>query len=191
LQEGKKLAYDQIVYCNIGNPQQLNQRPITFFRQVASLVENPALLDFKNRAIVEKLFPKDAIKRAEQMIEGCGGNIGAYSHSQGIPMVRQQVASFISSTLVCFIVCSYCLDRDEGIQADPDKIFLTSGASQGVQFVLECLIAHEKVGIMIPIPQYPLYTASLALNNGKAVPYYLNEEARWDLQVPISFIINY
>ena len=30
----KGLAFDAITSCNIGNPQQLGQKPITFFRQV-------------------------------------------------------------------------------------------------------------------------------------------------------------
>lgn len=34
LREGKKFPFDTVVNCNIGNPQQLNQKPITFFRQV-------------------------------------------------------------------------------------------------------------------------------------------------------------
>jgi alanine transaminase len=28
------LPFDEIVYCNIGNPQSLGQKPITFFREV-------------------------------------------------------------------------------------------------------------------------------------------------------------
>lgn len=32
---------------------------------------------------------------------------------------------------------------------------------------------------MIPIPQYPLYSASVSLFGGHAVPYYLNEEQDW------------
>jgi alanine transaminase len=36
---------------------------------------------------------------------------------------------------------------------------------------------------MIPIPQYPLYTASLALFDGKPVPYYLDESSDWGLNV--------
>jgi alanine transaminase len=36
---------------------------------------------------------------------------------------------------------------------------------------------------MIPVPQYPLYTASIALNHGTAVPYYLDEEAGWQLDM--------
>lgn len=33
--ETNKYAFDTVVNCNIGNPQQLNQKPITFFRQVS------------------------------------------------------------------------------------------------------------------------------------------------------------
>lgn len=36
LESGKgNYAFDKVVSCNIGNPQQLNQAPITFFRQVS------------------------------------------------------------------------------------------------------------------------------------------------------------
>lgn len=31
-----KVDFNRVVFCNIGNPQQLNQKPITFFRQVIS-----------------------------------------------------------------------------------------------------------------------------------------------------------
>jgi hypothetical protein len=33
--------FSKVVYCNIGNPQILGQRPITYFRQVLSLCEYP------------------------------------------------------------------------------------------------------------------------------------------------------
>lgn len=32
-----KYPFTNVIYCNIGNPQQLNQPPITFFRQVRNL----------------------------------------------------------------------------------------------------------------------------------------------------------
>jgi hypothetical protein len=34
LSQPNKLPFNTIVNCNIGNPQQLQQKPITFFRQV-------------------------------------------------------------------------------------------------------------------------------------------------------------
>lgn len=33
--EGKDLPFDTVVSCNIGNPQQLDQKPLTFLRQVS------------------------------------------------------------------------------------------------------------------------------------------------------------
>ncbi|KAG9607198.1 hypothetical protein KCU77_g24442, partial [Aureobasidium melanogenum] len=39
------LPFDTVISANIGNPQQLDQKPITFFRQVLSLMENPLLLE--------------------------------------------------------------------------------------------------------------------------------------------------
>ena len=30
----ERLPFDKIVFCNIGNPQQLGQRPLTYLRQV-------------------------------------------------------------------------------------------------------------------------------------------------------------
>lgn len=36
---------------------------------------------------------------------------------------------------------------------------------------------------MIPIPQYPLYTATLALLNAKPVEYYLEEQSHWSTDV--------
>lgn len=35
---------------------------------------------------------------------------------------------------------------------------------------------------MIPIPQYPLYSAAIALYGGHAAPYYLSEDKGWQLE---------
>ena len=36
-----KYAFDKVVMCNIGNPQSLGQKPITFYRQVLALCDYP------------------------------------------------------------------------------------------------------------------------------------------------------
>lgn len=161
-----KLNFDKVVFCNIGNPQQLNQKPITFFRQVASLCDHPELLKAENRELVSKLYPVDAIKRAEVLLKNIG-SVGAYSHSKGIPHIRENVAKFI--------------ERRDGYKANPENIFLTQGASEGVQKVIQLLTEHSKTGIMIPIPQYPLYSATLSLVDANPIPYYLNEKEDWGL----------
>ncbi|KAG0209373.1 hypothetical protein BGX28_010361 [Mortierella sp. GBA30] len=166
LGNGGSFPFQRVVGCNIGNPQALNQKPITFFRQVASLVEYPDLLKDENAELTSKLYPSDAIARARLLLKHIG-SIGAYSHSQGIPIIRENVARFIA-------------ERD-GYPADPSKIFLTQGASAGVQLTLQMIVEHPNVGIMIPIPQYPLYTATLAVLNANPVPYYLDESKGWGL----------
>ncbi|EFA80185.1 alanine transaminase [Heterostelium album PN500] len=163
--EGTKLLpFNEIVYCNIGNPQQLKQQPISFFRQVLALCECPELL---NSAHVDKVFPADAIARARELMASIG-NTGAYSGSQGVASVLKSVAAFIES-------------RD-GHAADPSNIFLTDGASVAVQRMLRLLIRDRSDGIMIPIPQYPLYSATIELYGGSQLGYYLNEESGWGLE---------
>ena len=48
--------------------------------------------DLKNLA--PNVFPKDVIARADELWEEIG-SIGAYSHSQGVPLIRKHVAESI------------------------------------------------------------------------------------------------
>ncbi|KAF9616164.1 hypothetical protein IFM89_028630 [Coptis chinensis] len=159
--------FDEILYCNIGNPQSLGQQPITFFREVLALCDHPVILD---KSETQGLFSTDAIGRAWQILDQIpGGATGAYSHSQGIKGLRDAIASGIAA-------------RD-GYPADPNDIFLTDGASPAVHMMMQLLIRSEKDGIFCPIPQYPLYSASIALHGGTLVPYYLNETTGWGMEV--------
>jgi aspartate/methionine/tyrosine aminotransferase len=51
----------------------------------------------------------------------------------------------------------------DGHPADPEQIFLTDGASSGVKMGLATLIRDENDGILTPVPQYPLYSATITL----------------------------
>jgi alanine transaminase len=44
-----------------------------------------------------------------------------------------------------------------------------------VNLLINFLISDARSGILIPIPQYPLYTATLAQYGGVPIPYYLDE----------------
>ncbi|KAL3343948.1 hypothetical protein AABB24_027466 [Solanum stoloniferum] len=159
--------FDEILYCNIGNPQSLAQQPITFFREVLALCDHPLILD---KSETQGLFSADSIERAFQILDQIPGRAtGAYSHSQGIKGLRDTIASGIEA-------------RD-GFPADPNDIFLTDGASPAVHMMMQLLIGSENDGILCPIPQYPLYSASIALHGGTLVPYYLDEETGWGLEV--------
>jgi len=71
------------------------------------------------------------------------------------------------------------LERRDGFAANPADLFCTNGASAGITYCIQCLGSRASDGILIPIPQYPLYSAQITLNGGTAVPYYLDEAADW------------
>lgn len=157
--EGRK-----VIYCNIGNPQALQQRPLSYIRQVLCLLEYPALLE-RPEAIAS--IPRDLVERARDLLHRHPPGTGAYSQSTGIPFIRQAVAEFITA-------------RD-GIPADRDHIILTDGASKGADAVIKALLRDPGDGFMIPIPQYPLYSATLTLHGGQAIGYLLDERNDWQL----------
>ncbi|KAK5135783.1 hypothetical protein LTR08_004609 [Meristemomyces frigidus] len=166
--EGKDLPFDSVISANIGNPQQLDQKPITFFRQVASILENPGLLDSEEMLEKHCGYKSDVFERARQLLKDVK-SVGAYSQSQGAPGIRQSVANFI--------------ERRDGYPADAATIFLSAGASSGVNTLMNVICATPQTGVLVPIPQYPLYTATLSVLNAKCVPYYLNEESNWSTDV--------
>jgi alanine transaminase len=157
----KLLPFNEVINANIGNPQQLDQKPITFIRQVLALVQYPQLL--KNE-FSQKIFQRDAIERASLLLDEIG-SVGSYSHSKGVPYIRKSIADFIQ--------------RRDGFAADPESIYLTTGASAGVTQLLHILAHGERPAFLIPIPQYPLYSATLTLVDSSAVQYYLDEKNDW------------
>lgn len=170
--------------CHIGNPQALGQSPLTYNRQVLSLVEDPAKIA-RERALKSMFeetpgsdikesdfIPDDVLDVSEQILAYFkAGTTGAYTESKGERFIRQAIAGFINKR------DNY--EEANGVGADPEKIFLTSGASQGVKFVIDLLIAEKNDGIMIPIPQYPLYSATIKKAGGAQVNYYPDEDSGW------------
>jgi len=125
---GDKYPFDHIVYTNIGNPHSVGQKPLTWPRQVMALADLPDAVGV-NHPDAEKLFPKDAIARAREIKRGLRGGTGAYSHSQGARCFREDIVKF--------------LEERDGIPANPDDIFMTNGASAGIEMILKCMVANS------------------------------------------------
>ncbi|MEN8241384.1 MAG: aminotransferase class I/II-fold pyridoxal phosphate-dependent enzyme [Chloroflexota bacterium] len=174
----------RIIPCHIGNPQALGQSPLTYNRQVLSLVEDPSKI--ARERVLKNLFEEtpaidlkdsdfisdDVLAVSENILMQIkAGGTGAYTDSKGERFIRQAVADFIDRR-------DGALQTD-GLRADPEKIFLTSGASQGVKFVIDLLISQSSDGIMVPIPQYPLYSATIKKAGGVQVNYYPDEDNGW------------
>ncbi|XP_043263666.1 alanine aminotransferase 1 [Colletes gigas] len=164
LQKGAKKPFKEVIKANVGDAHAMGQQPITFLRQVLTLTVSPSLMD-------DPSYPEDAKERARNILCGCkGGSVGAYSESAGIEIIRKHVAEYIQ-------------DRD-GIPCNYENIILSNGASDGIKSFLKLFnerIDGKPSGVMIPIPQYPLYSATLAEFGLAQIGYYLNEENKWAL----------
>ncbi len=90
----KGLPFEKIISANIGNPQQLDQKPITFFRQVLSLLEYPPLLDHEDVLLNQLGYKTDVIERARRLLKTVG-SVGAYSASAGATGIKESIAKFI------------------------------------------------------------------------------------------------
>ncbi|KAL0488594.1 alanine transaminase, partial [Acrasis kona] len=156
-----------VLFCNHGNPQELGQKPITFFRNVLSLCTSPELISCEG---LRGLFKEDVFERAKQILSYVpGGQTGSYTHTQGIYTIRQKVADFIVS-------------RDKlPYKVAPENIFLCDGASPAIQHCLKLLVKNDRSGIMTPVPQYPLYSGTIQSLGGHLVGYNLDEDQGWSL----------
>ena len=151
-----------IVFCNIGNPQHFDQKPITFGRQLIAATEDPELLE-------RGIYPEDVVEKARFLLENFNGNsTGSYSPTKGYECIRQAVAKHIAKS-------------DDTDAPDIENIFLINGASEGGAATLETLITGPKDAILISRPQYPFYSAAIARFGGTAVYYDFNEEEGWTL----------
>ncbi|XP_066587698.1 alanine aminotransferase 2 [Prorops nasuta] len=164
---GAKKPFKEVIKANVGDAHAMGQQPITFLRQVLTLAVSPQLLD-------DSRYPDDVKERVKALLTGCkGGSVGSYSESAGVEIVRRHVAEYIQN-------------RDGGIPSDYRNIILSNGASDGIKSFLKLfneVIDGKPSGVMIPIPQYPLYSATLAEFGLEQVGYYLNEDNKWSLDV--------
>lgn len=117
---------------------------------------------------------EDVKERARTILSGTRGcSVGSYTDSAGIEVIRKHVAQYIQ-------------DRDHGIPADPENIILSTGASGAIKNLLALFhseVSGKKSGIMVPIPQYPLYSASIAEYDMQQVDYFLDEKNKWGLDI--------
>ncbi|XP_062360994.1 alanine aminotransferase 1 [Cinclus cinclus] len=166
LREGVPKPFTEVIKANIGDAHAMGQQPITFLRQVTALCLCPELMK-------DPSLPSDAKERAQRLLEACGGrSVGSYSASPGVPMVRENVARYI--------------ERRDGVPSKAEDIFLSTGASDAIVNILKLLVSgsgSSRTGVLIPIPQYPLYSAALAELEAVQLGYFLAEERCWALDV--------
>lgn len=114
-----KYPFKEVTFCSIGNPQGLGQPPLSFVRETIACALCPSLM--QTTAVSE-----DAKKRAKWYLDNIL-SAGVYTHSTGIPIIRESVVKFIEK-------------KDEVIRPSIDDVFLTDGSSSAAQQFLNMLL---------------------------------------------------
>ncbi|XP_054165907.1 alanine aminotransferase 2-like [Oppia nitens] len=168
LKSGVQKPFEEVIRANIGDCHAMDQKPITFFRQVLSGVLSP------DKYLSNSEIPEDVKQRISLLLTELGGkSVGAYSDASGVEIIRRHVAEYIE-------------ERD-GIASDWQSIVLTTGASEGAKAMLSFMNSGSSdgipTGVMVPIPQYPLYSATICELSMHLIPYYLDEDNEWALSI--------
>ncbi len=87
-----------------------------------------------------------------------------YSHHLGIMSARQAVVEYAKKQCI------------EGVTTD--HVFIGNGVSELILMTMQAIIdAGDE--ILVPSPDYPLWTAAVGLSGGTAVHYLCDEQADW------------
>lgn len=151
--------FKEVIRANIGDCHATGQQPLTFLRQVLSCAADTSQFNNPN-------YPDDVKIRTKELLDYCGGkSAGAYSDSAGVEIIRRHCAEYI--------------EKRDGVETDFRNIVLTTGASEGIRAVLNLINSSttdpKPSGVMIPIPQYPLYSATIDEYGMHPINYYLDE----------------
>ncbi|MBK9255667.1 MAG: pyridoxal phosphate-dependent aminotransferase [Saprospiraceae bacterium] len=88
-----------------------------------------------------------------------------YSHHLGIFSAREAIAAYY---------------RNQGVEnIDVNHIFTGNGVSELILMTLQAMV-NDGDEILVPSPDYPLWTAAVGLSGGRAVHYICDESSDWN-----------
>lgn len=112
---------------------------------------NPALFDFE--------APEEIVQDMIRMLPQAHG----YTDSRGVLPARRAVAQRYQA---------------RGLDVDVDDVFLGNGVSELISMAVQALV-EDGDEVLVPAPDYPLWTAVATLAGGRAVHYRCDEQADW------------
>ena len=115
-------------------------------------IGNPAPFGFE--------APEDILVDMRRMLPEAVG----YSESRGIPSARRAIKQYYDEIGV------------EGF--DVEDVYLGNGVSELITMTLQALL-DDGDEVLIPAPDYPLWTATVSLAGGRPVHYLCDEQADW------------
>lgn len=91
-------------------------------------------------------------------------NAEAYCDSKGLLLAREAIARY---------------SRSKGIaDVGPDDVFTGNGVSELITMTMQALLNHGDE-VLLPTPDYPLWTASVTMVGGTPVHYVCDEQSDW------------
>jgi len=117
-------------------------------------------LNIGNPAPFGLCAPDEIIQDVMRNLVNCQG----YSDSKGVYYARKAVMQ-------------YCQEKNFP-PVDVDDIFIGNGVSELIVMSMQALLNNDDE-ILIPAPDYPLWTAAVSLSGGKPVHYLCDEENEW------------
>ena len=105
-----------------------------------------------------------APEHLQQAVSGHLHRSDAYTHQQGLPEARDALAAHYSA-------------RD-GQAVLPEQVFIGNGVSELIDISLRALLNHGDE-VLLPSPDYPLWSAATILNDGVPVYYDCRTEHRF------------
>lgn len=149
----KSTKLDNVCYDIRGPVMDEANRMIANGTEILKLnIGNPAVFDFKApQAILDKM--------ADSLV-----NTEGYSDSKGIISARLAIAE-------------YC--KKKGIpNVTVNDIYTGNGVSELITMSMQSLLNNGDE-MLVPAPDYPLWTASVTLAGGNAVHYICDEKSNW------------
>ena len=115
-------------------------------------IGNPAPFDFN--------APDDILEQMRNHLHDAQG----YSDSHGIAEAREAIKAYHAT---------------KGVEAKSiDNIFTGNGVSELITMAMQALLDSGDE-VLVPAPDYPLWTASVTLSGGTAVHYICDEASNW------------
>ncbi|MFH0242591.1 pyridoxal phosphate-dependent aminotransferase [Streptomyces sp. HK10] len=98
----------------------------------------------------------------EDMLRNVGSAHG-YGDAKGLLAARRAVMQYYQT---------------KGIELDVEDVYIGNGASELIQMSMQALL-DDGDEVLVPTPDYPLWTASVSLSGGTAVHYRCDEQSDW------------
>ena len=149
----KSHKLDNVCYDIRGPVMDEANRMIAQGQDILKLnIGNPATFGFE--------APESLIRKMEESLTSTEG----YSDSKGILSAREAIVS-------------YCMEKGMH-NVTVNDVYTGNGVSELITMSMQGLL-NQGDEILVPSPDYPLWTASVTLAGGKAVHYLCDEASEW------------